>query len=108
MTRWRRARAAAVFHCACRDNLPHASAPALSHSTRVNEQAKAPLPQQSSTAPRQQGREVPAQGGIEQQTAIAFLTGKSPLTPLTMVGLHQGLIDPALVQRVIAAQEAGA
>jgi hypothetical protein len=48
------------------------------------------------------------QGGLEQQSAVAFLTGKGGLTPAATIGLHKGVIDPALVQRLIAAHAGGA
>src|SRR5262245_11097745 len=45
---------------------------------------------------------------VPSALALAFLTGKSELSDAALVGLHQTLVAPALVARVVSASKAGA
>src|SRR3954447_20815265 len=46
--------------------------------------------------------------GVPSSLALAFLTGKSELTDVALVGLNQTLLMPTLVSRVVSASKAGA
>ncbi len=70
-------------------------------STHAPRAADAPASERSAD-------EDPARGNGPRAAALAFLTRRGELTDAAVVGLHQQLVNPGLVYRIVAAGRRGA